>query len=255
MDYEDNGPTTVSGYGTVLIEQTLGLFINALGTLPGATILVILIFMLDTLVALPDAKLYFVIGIFLLMVPFYTLSLMFPPEKITEARESDTEFDQHGGGSSIAGKWWRSGRGKSVGGGPTIEAANVLKNLAPFFRNTRASFYNFFAGYLLGYWANLNITKKRSNAPILMCYYLAIAFFAFVFSVFYVQSCSWKAGLASSVFGIIGGIIWSSVVADKVRMEPLTSLTSSAAQSSSGNLQTTCGAPGENAMVCDAFLK
>ena len=73
--------TSSSIYTSGLIENGLSLFTNGLATFPSSIIITILIFMLETLIGIPEAKLYFLLGIILLLIPFYTLStLCFPNE-------------------------------------------------------------------------------------------------------------------------------------------------------------------------------
>ena len=185
--------------------------------------------MLETLIGIPEAKLYFLLGIILLLIPFYTLStLCFPNEG----------GDPQRGGGFL----------KSKGG----EAASFMKSVAPFMSQTSASFYNFFAGYIFGYWANLNMQKKTENATLSLCYYFAITFFCFVFSVFYVESCSWKAGISSSAFGIVGGMIWAQMISDKVPTTKLVGRESTDSNSPSKNDVTNCSGSNDN-VICNAF--
>jgi len=235
--------TSSSEYTSGLIENGLSLFTSGLAAFPSAIIIVLLIFMLETLIAIPEAKLYFLLGIILLLIPFYTLgSLCFPAEEGATGTRGGYDDEQSGGGGFL----------KMKGGEP----ANYMKSIAPFMSHTSASFYNFFAGYIFGYWTNLNIQKKTENATLNLCYYFAITFFCFVFSVFYVESCSWKAGLASSAFGIVGGMIWAQMISDKIPTTKLVgsdNTSSSTSSSSSSSNVTTCSGSDDNNVICNAF--
>jgi hypothetical protein len=217
-----------SPYTTGLIENGLGLFTNGLAAFPSAVIVTMMIFMLETLVAIPEAKLYFVLGIILLLIPFYTFGVLCFPANSAKAQ----------------------------GGEPTSQQRECMQMIAPFMTHTSASFYNFMAGYVFGYWANLNLQKQTSNATMSLCYYFAIAFFCFVFSVFYVESCTWKPALVSSSFGIVGGMVWAQMIASKIH----TPGADKDAASSSSKLNapsvagaTKCDGSNTDEMVCNAF--
>lgn len=274
-----------ASYTDVLIEDTLGLGINGLAAFPGAMVLFVMVFMLETLVALPDAKLYFVLGFVLLMVPFYTIcSMCFPQGGEMEFDDVNDDGGDGGGGQrggggqggGIFGRWGGGRFKKSGGGGPTSSALQCLRSMMPFSGRTTASFYNFAAGYLFGYWSNLNINKKTPNAVMLTCYYFAIVFFTFVFSTFYVNrgvEGEWKAGLASAAFGIIGGMVWSAIIAPKVPDAAAASASSagtlgmragalgsdsgsdSSGSSASDGTTTTCNGGSNDDSVCTAFLQ
>ena len=97
-----------------------------------------------------------------------------------------------------------------------VKSKQIIRNLLPFNNSTHASFYNFSIGYLAGYWSNLNLQKQTSNALWLCVYYMVIAFLYFVFSVFMLDSCSWKSGLISNAMGMLVGMLWSQLVYDSI---------------------------------------
>ena len=83
-----------------------------------------------------------------------------PRLPVTQARQ---------GGGQRGGQRGQRGGGyafslKMRGGEPSAHTRNCMQAMAPFMGKTSASFYNFVAGYVFGYWANLNILKKTPNA-------------------------------------------------------------------------------------------
>ena len=84
-------------YTDVLVEDSIGLIINGLAAFPGALLIIVMAFMLETQIAVPDAKLYFVLGFFLLMIPFYTINaLCFPLEPPPSYEEMVAEAKKQG---------------------------------------------------------------------------------------------------------------------------------------------------------------
>ena len=126
--------------------------------------------------------------------------------------------------------------------------------MSQLINSTRASFYNFSLGYLFGYWANLNILKNTPNATMNNFYYIAVIFFCYVFSVFYVKSCSWESGLISLALGIIGGLVWAQIISDKIIINSsvISTPESPAVENEIKNATSCTGSSNDN-VVCNAF--
>jgi hypothetical protein len=217
----DAGQTPPPTFGMSLVFGLLGLLQNGMGALPGAIIVVMCVFMLDTYAGVPSAKLYFVVGYFLMVVIFYTASVLCFPRGVAKPSK---KLD-HG----IA----------------------CLQFMRPFANYTTASFYTFSVGYLFGYWVNINVAKQSPNLPMLLSYYLAVAFFGFVFSVFYVGGTSWESGLMSMGVGTIAGFIWSQLISDRVTtVEAPVSATASTGVPA-GSLA--CNGTSSDDSICRAF--
>lgn len=237
-------------YGSALIEDGIGLFTNGLAAFPSAMVISTLVFMLETQMTLPDAKFYFLMGLFLLLVPFYTVGMLcFPAGESSHDAEGGEEAGEEAGNQTGGGAYEFSI--KMRGGELSPKTRTCMQAMAPFMGKTSASFYNFAAGYLFGYWSNLNMIRGTANSTMATFYYFAIAFFCFVFSVFYVQSCGWQSGLSSSALGVIGGMVWSQMIADKI---PANATPSSASNTSGLDGNTTqCSGSKTDDMVCNAF--
>jgi hypothetical protein len=117
------------------------------------------------------------------------------------------------------------GGGSSIPGGED-NTINILRYFArPLQRHTEASFFNFSAGYVLGYWGNLNILLGTPNATITVFYYIVFALFCFLYSVFYLSSddtggaCTWQSGLISTVVGVLSGMVLAQMIHPRVRLE------------------------------------
>ncbi len=241
LDTKDGGGT----YGSALINDGMGLFTNGLAAFPSAMVISTLVFMLETQLTFPDAKFYFLMGLFLLLIPFYTVGVLCFPVGAGEsntgveaAEDGEEGSNQTGGGYEFTIK---------MRGGELSHATRTcMQSMAPFIGNTSASFYNFVAGYLFGYWSNLNMIRGTANSTMVTFYYFAIAFFCFVFSVFYVQSCGWQSGLSSSALGVIGGMVWAQMIADKIP----TNTTNTPEMDAN---TTKCGGTKNDDMVCNAF--
>lgn len=259
-------------------------------------VLFLFIFMMDRLIAMPAAKLFFVMGYLIFMIIFYTIGvIVFPSErkgddveltKVTSAKDGDGDGDGGGGDGDGDGSDGSDGGAPSDkeaggddpdgggddaadGGGETennemkkhmsffkmlIKSKQLMRNMFPFANNTQASFYNFSIGYLAGYWSNLNLQKKSDNAQWLMCYYLVIVFVYYTFSVFVVESCSWKAGLISSALGILVGMLWSQLVYESIQeYEPDMREGRVLKSQSGGNNVHRCNNDANDDMVCKAF--
>ena len=125
-----------------------------------------------------------------------------------------------------------------------------MLSLVPMRTVTTASFYCFSMGYLLGYWANLNVVKRTSNSTINMCFYLVIAFIFYLFTVYIIKSCTWTSGLLSICTGTIFGMVWSQMIADKIDDVEQISVNSPNAKSDGGTM---CDGSDNDNMVCNAF--
>jgi hypothetical protein len=183
----------VQTFSTRLLSETGDFTFRSFGNLPCALVFAVLIFLIDTTLRSSSAKLYYVCGYLINLVFFYTFSCITFPKLPKEPSNEN------------------SGR-VSVSKRSLVEAM-------PFQTFTTASFYNFSVGYLLGYWANLNIQKSTPNATLVASYYVAVVFFCFAFSVFYLQACSWQSGVVSVSFGIIGGMVWSQIIMNRIHLD------------------------------------
>ena len=249
---ESTGNTiTQNKFGQDLISELIAIIEYSFGNISNSIILVPLVFMLETLMSSSSAKLLFVCGYVILFIIFNTVAVVCFPQNTdsgVSVEEGEGGYDQVGGGTIFKnlGRWL-----KSRGGGP---GPGVLKKMSPLINSTRASFYNFSLGYLFGYWANLNIIKNTPNSTMNNFYYIAVIFFCYVFSVFYVKSCSWESGLISLALGIIGGLVWAQLVSGKIDINS----TSNSSQESTSveneiNNATTCTGSSNDNVVCNAF--
>ena len=245
---EESSPSN-NNFGHNLISELISIIEYSFGNISSSIVLVPLIFMLETLISSSSAKLLFVCGYIILFIIFNTVAIVCFPQNSSPTIENDVgDYKEVGGGNILnnLGKWL-----KSRGGGP---APGVLQKMSPLINSTRASFYNFSLGYLFGYWANLNILKNTPNATMNNFYYIAVIFFCYVFSVFYVKSCSWESGLISLALGIIGGLVWAQLVSGKIDINS----TSNSSQESTSveneiNNATTCTGSSNDNVVCNAF--
>lgn len=182
-------------FGQAFLNELIDFSSSSVGTLPYTSIFVMIVFLMDTTLRSSTAKLYFVAGFFVELLLFYSFARILYP-----ANDQKTE------------------------------SMNVLNYLAtPMQRYTQASFFNFSAGYILGYWGNLNILLNTSNATINVFYYVVFVLFCFMYSTFYLGTtnedgqhtgtCSWQSGLISASFGILGGMVCSHMIADRIKLE------------------------------------
>ena len=180
------------------------------GNLPYATVFVSILFMLDTAMSSSTAKLYFVCGYFVELLLFYAFGrVCFPPtSQIAAAAESGTQLYMTGGGTKR-----------------DTDVFNLMRELArPLQQYTDASFYNFSAGYVMGYWGTMNILLNTPNSSILIMYYLVFLLFTFLYSVFYLSTdtsavCSWQSGLVSATVGVLGGMLCAQIIHPRVELE------------------------------------
>ena len=201
-------------FGQMFLNEFIEFGTSSLAGLPCSAIFVTILFMLDTTLRSATAKLYFVCGYFIELLLFYSFGVIcFPAteEKGTRSTSSssynrlddDDDFDMMGGGDKDK---------------PLLGKVQFLAK--PFQIATDASFFNFSAGYILGYWGNLNILNGTRNAVIVVCYYAAFVLFAFLMSVFYLGgTCTWQSGVLSAITGVIGGMVCAQVIAPRVKLE------------------------------------
>ena len=184
----------VQTFSNRLISETGDFTFRSLGNLPCVMVFAVLIFLIDTTLRSSSAKLYYVCGYLINLVFFYTFSCITFPKLPKEASNDNSAR--------------------------VSASKRSLVEAMPFQTFTTASFYNFSVGYLLGYWANINIQKNTPNATLVASYYVAVVFFCFAFSVFYLQACSWQSGVVSVSFGIIGGMVWSQIIMNRIHLGP-----------------------------------
>jgi hypothetical protein len=207
-------------FGQAFANEVIEFGVSNFAGLPCSVVFATIVFMLDTTLRSATAKMYFVCGYLIELLLFYSIgTICFPPDTSTKGASSgygglsdmSTGFGQH-----------MQDHGQMFGGGSSGSAAliNRVSFLArPFQHFTTASFFNFSAGYLLGYWGNLNILVETKNAMVVNAYYAAFVLFCFLLSVFYLNTASWQSGLVSVVTGIIGGMACSSLIAKRVKLE------------------------------------
>lgn len=182
-------------FGQAFLNELIEFSSSSVGSLPYTSVFVMLVFLLDTTMRSSTAKLYFVAGYFVELLLFYSFARILYP-----ASDQKTE------------------------------SMNVLNYLAtPLQRYTQASFFNFSAGYILGYWGNLNILLNTPNATLNVFYYAVFVLFCFLYTTFYlgttnedgahVGACSWQSGVISSAMGVLGGMVCSHMIADRIKLE------------------------------------
>lgn len=182
-------------FGQAFLNELIEFSSSSVGSLPYTSVFVMLVFLLDTTLRSSTAKLYFVAGYFVELLLFYSFARILYP-----ASDQKTE------------------------------SMNVLNYLAtPLQRYTQASFFNFSAGYILGYWGNLNILLNTPNATLNVFYYVVFVLFCFLYTSFYLGTtnengehsgtCSWQSGMISLAMGVLGGIVCSHMIADRVKLE------------------------------------
>ena len=117
-------------FGQAFLNELIDFGMSGFSNLPYSTIFVMIVFLLDTTMRSSTAKLYFVCGYFIELLLFYSFArICFP-----------SETDQK------------------------LNPVHYLNYMAtPLQRYTHASFFNFSAGYVLGYWGNLNILLNNLN--------------------------------------------------------------------------------------------
>lgn len=208
-------------FGQAFANEVVEFGASNLAGLPCSVVFASIVFMLDTTLRSSTAKMYFVCGYLIELLLFYSVgAICFPPDTSSSGGQSDGEYG-HGGRfnrSSFASQM--QDHGAMFGGGSSAPLINRIQFLArPFQHFTSASFFNFSAGYLMGYWGNLNILTETKNAVIVNAYYAAFVLFCYLYSVFYLNTASWQSGLVSVVSGIIGGMLCSSLIANRVKLE------------------------------------
>lgn len=207
---QDNG-TRSYHFGQAFLNELIEFGVSSFANVPYSAIFVTIVFMLDTVMRSSTAKLYFVCGYFIEMLLFYSFGrICFPA--YTDPSSSTNTYPpiMRGGGGRDNDK----------------QFYNLLRYLArPLQRYTQASFFNFSAGYILGYWGNLNILLKTPNANITVFYYVVFVLFCFMYSVFYLSSdetggaCSWQSGMISSIMGVLGGMICAQIIHPRIKLE------------------------------------
>ena len=182
---------------------------SGFANIPYSTVFVMVLFMMDTAVSSATAKLYFVCGYFIELLLFYAIGrVCFPSmpkgsdSSVAVGKDNERSSDMIGGGGNSQDKVF----------------FNMMRYLAkPLQRYTDASFFNFSAGYILGYWGNLNILLQTPNATMTVFYYVVFVLLVFLYSVFYLSTaqdavCSWQSGLVSATMGVFGGMICAQII-------------------------------------------
>ena len=248
-------------FGQALINEIIEFGTSHFAGLPCSVVFVVIVFMLDTTLRSSTAKLYFVCGYIIEFLLFYAFSVIcFPRTSTSDIRGSSSRsrsrssnpFTRSYDDDDDEEVMWGQ-----MGGGPKDDHNNLLGKVRflarPFQLFTHASFFNFSAGYVLGYWGNLNILTETPNGMIVNAYYAAFVLFCYLYSVFYLQGAtSWQSGLVSVVIGIIGGMLCSSMIAGRVKLEA--EYDSQFVTSSPGEGTATNGASGtvDGATMCDS---
>ena len=263
MQSSSSSTTTTKQYhfGQALINEIIEFGTSHFAGLPCSVVFVVIVFMLDTTLRSSTAKLYFVCGYIIEFLLFYAFSVIcFPRTSTSDIRGSSSRsrsrssnpFTRSYDDDDDEEVMWGQ-----MGGGPKDDHNNLLGKVRflarPFQLFTHASFFNFSAGYVLGYWGNLNILTETPNGMIVNAYYAAFVLFCYLYSVFYLQGAtSWQSGLVSVVIGIIGGMLCSSIIAGRVKLEA--EYDSQFVTSSPGEGTATNGASGtvDGATMCDS---
>lgn len=237
----------MSSYANDLMKDLIGIFTNSIGNMSSSMIVVLLVFANEQLLSKTKAKLFFVLGYFIFMTIFYTVGVLcFPKGEGGGGGEGEEDMggDDDGGDEGDE-------EGDEEEGQPLISASfrKRMISLLPFHNVTTASFYCFSMGYLLGYWANLNVAKKTPNAMQNVCIYIAVAFVFYLFSVYIIRSCSWSSALLSICVGIIFGMLWSAMVAEKIEGVEV----ADAAVHSKVTDSNVCDGSSRDGAVCQAF--
>lgn len=182
-------------FGQVFLNELIDFASCSVSNIAYSPIFVMILFLLDTTMRSSTAKLYFVSGFFVEILLFYSFARILYPAPDQKA-----------------------------------SSMKVLNYMAtPMQRYTQASFFNFSAGYVLGYWGNLNILLNTPNATLNVFYYVVFVLFCFMYSVYYLGEadengqttgmCSWQSGLISAVMGVLGGMVCSNLIAERVKLE------------------------------------
>lgn len=253
-------------YSTDLVQEVAGIFSNSVGGFSTSMIVVLLVFVNEQLLGRAKAKLFFALGYFISLIIFFTVGVLcFPANgkggEGSEGGEEDGEDNGDLGDGEDDGDFGGESAGKSGSLASLLPAGfqKQMLSLIPMQRVTTASFFTFSIGYMLGYWANLNLAKKTENATTNMVVYLGIAFAFYIFTVFLIKSCSWTSGLISICTGTIFGMVWSQMVADKVdAITPASDNSRGGRATSSGgggaaNEGSVCDGSSSDDMVCNAF--
>ena len=205
-------------FGQAFLNELIEFGTSSFAGLPTSLIFAGIVFMLDTTLRSATAKLYFVCGFFIELLLFYSFGVIcFPRTTSSSGTNTSSNYNQSAFGANDY-------EDEMFGGGQSDNHKNLLGKIRfltrPFQHFTVASTFNFSAGYVLGYWGNLNILTGSSNAMIVVAYYAAFVLFSYLFSVFYMQgAASWSSALVSTVVGVIGGMLCSSIIASRVKLE------------------------------------
>lgn len=186
---------TSYNFGQAFLNELVDFASCSVSNIAYSPIFVMILFLLDTTMRSSTAKLYFVAGYFVEILLFYSFARILYPAPDQKAA-----------------------------------SMNVINYMAtPLQRYTQASFFNFSAGYILGYWGNLNILLNTPNATLNVFYYVVFVMFCFMYSVYYLGAtdesgktsgmCSWQSGLISAVMGVLGGMVCSNLIAERVKLE------------------------------------
>lgn len=247
------GGTRSYHFGQAFISELTEFGTSSFANIPYSAIFVTIVFMLDTAMRSSTAKLYFVCGYFINMLLFYSVGrICFP---------AYTESGSVGGTRSDDRPNMQGGGGSSSSESRDTHIYNMQRYLArPLQRYTDASFFNFSAGYILGYWGNLNILLNTPNANITVFYYVVFVLFCFMYSVFYLSSdksggaCSWQSGMISAVMGVLGGMLCAQLIHPRIKLEDGVDHQMNLSASSQTNTQTNTlpqGVP-QGAVQCDS---
>ena len=245
-----NVGSVIMAYGQDLFEGVTGIFTTSIASLASTMIIIQLVFINETLLGNSKAKLFFAFGYFLALVIFYTTALICFP--VGGGGKGEGDGVEEGEGMEMEGGGEDESEGGMVGSlGNLLSSKTRQQMLAmiPFQRLTTASFYCFSLGYLFGYWANLNLAKKTENATVNICFYLALSFIFYLFTVFILKSCSWQSGLICTSIGVIFGMVWSQIVEGKIMASAATAPEGDDDTRQKGTL---CD-KGNNDMICNAF--
>ena len=224
-----------------LVRESIRLNAISLATLPGSIFLFFLIFCIDTLIGVFNAKAMYFLGFILqILFSYGTGVLLFP-------RSS----------SSVSSGVSEQGIFEGVD-------RSLLKSLKPFAEYTQVSVFASILGYTIAYWLNLNFILKTKNVESVSLVYMAVLIIFVLFEIFVFEE-EWQSLIMSLSVGAVFGIIWANLtyqqqfVTLKDASEVPTSLipSSSSSSTSSGYSKvSTCNASSGNQnedMVCRAF--
>jgi hypothetical protein len=219
-----------------LLKESIRLNSVSLATLPGSLFLFFLIFSVDTLVGVFNAKAMYFLG-FLIQILFSygTGVLLFPRGASPNSSIGTTE--------------------KGIFEGVDT---SLLKSLKPFAEYTQVSVFASILGYTIAYWLNLNFILRTKNVETVSLVYMAVLIMFLLFEIFILEE-EWQSLVMSLMLGMVLGIVWANLTYQQ-HLVTMTEVPSGSFPSSSSDSShtkvSTCSASSGNQnedMVCRAF--